>query len=155
MPLNLGSFISFDPTKIDKLALRKWLVQGAGLLEPAVITPGNFDKLFFDNLDSLIEKLINQAAQENGVLVVGTAGEISISGEHEVTQGELSTYLATFTNAPQESQDILRKNPKLVRRLQKFSKEDQQMIVGNPFLLMALQVLLPIIFQFLMNRFKN
>lgn len=160
MPFNIGSLVQFDRSKLDMVAFRKWLVSGAQLLEPAVVTPGNIDKvLFFDNLEGLVEKLINQVSNENHLVVGGAmpsegviiAGDATVG---EISTGEVSQYLSQFSNVSAETQEILRANPHLVRRLQKFSKEDQEKIVGNPLLLLALQILLPILFQFLLNRFK-
>lgn len=138
----LKDYIGFDASKLDKAALRKWLVEGAKILEPAVITPLNLDKYFFDNLESLVEKLIKQES-ENGPLVVGDA---------EVTAADVSTYLATFANAPAKSQQILKDNPRLLKKLQRFSREDQEKIVGNPLLLMALQLLIPFLFELFFKR---
>lgn len=165
MPIKFGNLISFDVTKIDKTKLKAWVLGGAQLLEPAVITPGNMDKLLFDNLDWLVASLIDQVSQENSLLVVGGAmpsedhliagvGHGDSNSDVLVTQGEVSAYLSQFTNVSAEVQQILKDKPHLVRRLQKFSKEEQQKIVGNPLLLLALQTLLPILFQFLLNRFK-
>lgn len=148
MAFDWKNFISFDTTKLDKVAFKKWLLSGAQLLEPAVITPGNLDKvLLFDNLEKLSDSIFNQFVEEinNGPLIVG---------EVAATAGEVSQYLSKFSSVPEETQAILRDNPKLIRRLSKFSEEDQQMIVGNPFLLLALQTLLPLLFEFLLNRFK-
>lgn len=161
---NLGGLIGFDRSKLDKVAFRKWLVSGAMLLEPAVITPGNLDKvLFFDNIEGIVEKLINQVSAED-LLIVGGAmptEEILIAGSHgdtaatpTVSEGEVTQYLSQFSNVSAEVQQIFKEKPHLVRRLQKFSKEDQALIVGNPLLLLALQYVLPILFQLLMNRFK-
>lgn len=139
----LKDYIGFDSSKLDKVALRKWLVDGAKILEPAVITPLNLDKYFFDNLESMVEKLIKQEA-EKGPLVVGDSAEVSVS--------EFNTYLGTFPNISAESKRILSDNPKLIRKLQKFSREDQEKIVGNPMLLMMLQLLLPFLFKLFFNR---
>lgn len=138
----LKDYVGFDASKLDKVALRKWLVDGAKILEPAVITPLNLDKYFFDNLESMVEKLIKQEA-ETGPLVVGDA---------EVTAAEVSQYLGTFANAPAKSQQILKDNPRLLKKLQRFSREDQEKIVGNPLLLMALHLLLPFLFELLFKR---
>lgn len=155
MPLNISSFISFDASKLDKVAFRKWIVDGAKLLEPPIITPMNVDKFLFDNLDMMIGKLIDQFQNEGPLVVGATApGDFLLSGESPVSQGDVVAYLAGFPGAPAESHQILKDNPHLVRRLQKFSKSEQELIVGNPLLLLALQVLLPLLFQFLLNRFK-
>lgn len=149
--------ISFDATKIDKAKFKAWALDGAKLLEPAVITPGNVDKLLFDNIDWLLASLIDQVSNEN-LLIVGGAmpseGELIAGGAGDVSTGEVSQYLSQFPGVSAETQEILRSNPHLVRRLKKFSKEEQEKIVGNPLLLLALQTLLPILFQFLLSRFK-
>lgn len=150
MAFDWKNLVSFDKTKLDRTAFKNWVVSGAQLLEPAIITPGNLDKvLFFDQLGRLADgSLFNVFVDElsnNGPLVVGDVS---------VTAGEVSQYLSKFSSVPEETQAILRDNPKLIRRLSKFSEEDQQMIVGNPFLLLALQTLLPLLFEFLLNRFK-
>ncbi|MBL8824877.1 MAG: hypothetical protein JNJ77_19985 [Planctomycetia bacterium] len=155
MPLNLGSLISFDSSKIDKVALRKWLVSGAQLLEPAVITPGNIDKMLFDNIDWLAANLIDQISKEGGTLIVGDHGEVGSSSDGEVSQADLNEYMGRFASAPEESKAILRRNPRLVKRLEKFSQADQEKIVGNPLLLLALQTLLPILFLFLLKKFSS
>lgn len=134
----LKDYISFDASKLDRTKLKAWVIDGAKLLEPPIITPFNIDKQFFDNLDWLVDALIKQAVTPNGPLVVGDA---------EVTAADVSAYLGTFANAPAESQKILTDNPRLIRKLQKFSREDQEKIVGNPLLLMALQILLPFLFK--------
>ena len=54
MSFRFGSLIQFDASKIDKTQLRQWLVAGAKLLEPAIITPGNIDQFLFDQLDGLV-----------------------------------------------------------------------------------------------------
>lgn len=119
MPLNLRGLISWDGTKIDRVAFRKWLMGGAAIIEPALITPGNIDKLLFDNLDSLVEKLINQVSTEDPLVV----------GDVAVSEAEVDTYAASFANISEETRAILKDNPHLVKRLQKFSREDQEMIV--------------------------
>lgn len=148
MALDFKSLVSFDITKIDKASFKKWVISGAQLLEPAVITPGNIDKvLLFDNLEKLIDPIFKQLLEEaHNPLVVG---------DIPASSGEVSQYLSRFSSVPEETQAILRDNPKLIRRLAKFSEEDQKMIVGNPFLLLVLQTLLPLLFEFLLNRFKG
>jgi len=147
MAFDFKGLVSFDITKIDKAAFKKWVISGAQLLEPAVITPGNLDKiLLFDNLEKLIDPIFNQLLEE--------AHQPLVVGDVVVTTGDVSQYLSKFSSVPEETQQILRDNPKLIRRLSKFSEEDQKMIVGNPFLLLALQTLLPLLFEFLLNRFK-
>lgn len=138
----LKDYISFDVTKLDKVKLRAWVIDGAKLLEPAVITPLNLDKQLFDNLDWLVDLIIKQAVVP-GPLVVG---------DTEVTAADVATYLGTFASAPAESQKILKDNPRLIRKLEKFSREDQEKIVGNPLLLLALQVLLPFLFNLFFKR---
>lgn len=147
--------VDFDVTKLDKVAFRKWLVEGARLLEPPIVTPFNVDKFVFDNLDMLIGKIIDQLGVEKP-LVVGAAspGEFLLVGEAPVSQGDVIAYLSQFPAASAEVQQMLKAKPYLVRRLQKFTKEEQELIVGNPFLLLALQVLLPILFKLLLNRFS-
>lgn len=156
---NLGGLVSFDRSKIDKVAFRTWIVSGAMLLEPAVITPGNIDKvLFFDNLEGIVEKLINQVSAEDSLLVVGApmpSDQVLFAGDNvSVSQAEVTQYLSQFPGVSAEVQQMLSEKPYLVRRLKKFSHADQQLIVGNPLLLLALQALLPILFQILLNRFK-
>jgi len=149
MPFDFKGLISFDTSKLDKAAFKKWIISGAQLLEPAVITPGNLDKvLLFDNLEKLTEPLFNQFIDELNNPTPLVVGDVPVSA------GEVSMYLAKFPGVSAETQQILRDNPKLIRRLSKFSEEDQAMIVGNPFLLLALQTLLPLLFEFLLNRFK-
>ena len=149
MPLDWKKFVSFDASKLDKVAFKKWVISGAQLLEPAVITPGNIDKvLFFDNLERLIDPLFSQLVEElngPGPLVVGDA---------PVSAMDVNQYLMNFSDVPEETKAILHDNPKLIRRLAKFSKADQNLIVGNQLLLLALHTLLPLLFEFLLNRFK-
>jgi len=150
MAFDLKGLISFDATKLDKAAFKKWAVSGAQLLEPAIITPGNLDKvLFFDNLEKLIDPLFKQLVDELNnptPLVVG---------ESPVSAADVSNYLGKFSDVPDETKQILRDNPKLIKRLAKFNEEEQKMIVGNPLLLLALQVLIPMLFELFLNRFKG
>ncbi len=155
MPLNLGGLVKFDLTKLDRVKFKTWLIAGAQLLEPAVITPGNMDKLLFDNLDGLIDRSIDIFSKEDGVLIVGDASGLMISGEPPVTTAQVNMFLAKFENVPEASVHALRDNPSLVRKLEKFSMADQKLIVGNPLLLLALQTLLPFLMQILLNRFKG
>lgn len=155
MPLNLGSLIKFDASQLDKVKLRQWLVDGIKLLEPAIITPGNVDKYFFDNLDGLFQRLIDSIAAQDGTLVVGHEGNFVLAGEQPVSHQELNQYLESFPGLPIASSEIVRANPRLIRRLKQFSRKDQELIVGNPLLLVALQVLLPILFQLLFNHFRQ
>lgn len=154
MPLRIGSLVQFDISKMDKAQLRQWLIQGATLLEPAVITPGNFDKLLFDNLDGLFQRIMDAIASQDGSLIVGSGADVLLGGELPVSALELSQYLASFSTITDEAREILYAHPHLIRRLQRFSRADQEMIVSNPWLLIALQLLLPILFQLLMNQFK-
>lgn len=150
MAFDLKGLISFDATKLDKAAFKKWAVSGAQLLEPAIITPGNLDKvLFFDNLEKLIDPLFKQLVDELNnptPLVVGEA---------PVSAADVSNYLGKFSDVPDETKQILRDNPKLIKRLAKFNEKEQKMIVGNPLLLLALQVLIPMLFELFLNRFKG
>jgi len=150
MAFDLKGLISFDATKLDKAAFKKWAVSGAQLLEPSIITPGNLDKvLFFDNLEKLIDPLFKQLVDELNnptPLVVG---------ESPVSAADVSNYLGKFSDVPDETKQILRDNPKLIKRLAKFNEEEQKMIVGNPLLLLALQVLIPMLFELFLNRFKG
>lgn len=155
MPLNLGSLVKFDASQLDKVKFRQWLVEGVKLLEPAIITPGNIDKYLFDNLEGLFQRLIDSIAAQDGKLIVGTEGDFMLAGELPVSAVELSQYLAGFAMLSAESEEMLRANPRLIRRLKQFSRTDQEMIVGNPLLLMALQVLLPLLFQLLFNHFRD
>lgn len=150
MPFDIKSLFSFDATKLDKDAFKKWLLAGAQLLEPAVITPGNLDKiLFFDNLERLSDGLFSQFQDE-----LATDGKI-IVGDAVVTISDVDEYLGKFGDVPLQTREVLRSDPRLIRRLAKFSEEDQKLIVGNPLLLLALQTLLPILFKFLLNRFND
>lgn len=155
MPLNLGSLVKFDASQLDKVKFRQWLVEGVKLLEPAIITPGNIDKFLFDNLEGLFQRLIDSIAAQDGTLVVGSEGDFILAGELPVSAQELSQYVASFSNISGESREILQTHPRLIRRLKQFSRADQEMIVGNPLLLIALQVLLPMLFQLLFNHFRN
>ena len=155
MPLNLGSLLKFDASQLDKVKLRQWLVEGVRLLEPAIITPGNIDKFLFDNLEGLFQRVIDSIAAQDGTLVVGSEGDFILTGELPVSSVELSQYLASFPGLSAESSEILRAHPRLIRRLKQFARKDQEMIVGNPLLLIALQVLLPILFQLLFNHFRR
>ena len=150
----LKGFVSFDMTKLDRAALKAWLISGAMLLEPVVISPGNVDKFLFDNLGNIVDKLITQMSNEQGTIIVGDNGQLQISGDLPVTSAELSQYIALYPSMHEKSRAILSDDPNLIRRLSKFSSEDQKLIVGNPLLLLALQALLPILFQLLLNRFK-
>lgn len=154
MPLRIGSLVQFDVSKIDKAQLRQWLISGAILLEPAVITPGNIDKLLFDNLDGLFQRIIDAIASQDGSLIVGSTSDVLLGGELPVSALELSQYLAGFPTLSDEAREILYAHPHLIRRLQRFSRADQEMIVSNPWLLIALQALLPILFQLLLNHFR-
>jgi hypothetical protein len=155
MSLNLGSLVKFDASQLDKVKFRQWLVEGVKLLEPAVITPGNIDKFLFDNLEGLFQRLIDSIAAQDGALVVGSEGDFILAGELPVSNQELSQYLASFPGLSVEASEIVRSNPRLIRRLKQFARKDQELIVGNPLLLIALQVLLPMLFQLLFNHFRN
>ena len=152
MPWNIGSFIQWDASKIDRVKLRRWLVEGAKLLEPAIITPGNVDQFLFDQLDGLIERILDGISHEDGSLIVGdmmlTAGELPVS------MAEVSQFLASFPEASDAVRDMIRENPALVRRLAKFTRADQELIMSNPLLLAALKFLLPLLFQLLLRRFR-
>ncbi len=87
-------------------------------------------------------------------MIVGTDGAMLMAGELPVSMQEVSQYLARFPAMPDACREFLRENLRLIRRLQRFSESDQQMIVSNPLLLIALQTLLPLLFQLLLNRFK-
>lgn len=155
MPLNLGSLVKFDASQLDKVKFRQWLVEGVKLLEPAIITPGNIDKYLFDNLEGLFQRLIDSISAQDGKLIVGSEGDFILAGELPVSSVEMSQYLASFPGLSTESVEILRAHPRLIRRLKQFSRADQQLIVSNPLLLMALQVLLPLLFQLLFNHFRQ
>ncbi|MBL8822171.1 MAG: hypothetical protein JNJ77_06245 [Planctomycetia bacterium] len=155
MPWNFGSLVRFDASLLDKVKLRRWLVEGAQLLEPAIITPGNIDKLLFDHLDDVFQRIVDAIASSEGTLLVGSDGDLLLAGELPVSAAELSQYLASFANLPEASREILKEHPRLMRRLQQFSRADQELIVGQPFLLIALQLLLPLLFQLLFNRFRK
>ena len=154
MSFRFGSLIQFDASKIDKTQLRQWLVAGAKLLEPAIITPGNVDHFLFDQLDGLFQRIIDSISTQDGTMIVGTDGAMLMAGELPVSMQEVSQYLARFPAMLDACRELLRENPRLIRRLQRFSESDQQMIVSNPLLLIALQTLLPLLFQLLLNRFK-
>lgn len=154
MSFRFGSLIQFDASKIDKTQLRQWLVAGARLLEPAIITPGNIDQFLVDQLDGLFQRIIDSISTQDGAMIVGTAGAMLMAGELPVSMQEVSQYLARFPAMPDACREFLRENLRLIRRLQRFSESDQQMIVSNPLLLIALQTLLPLLFQLLLNRFK-
>jgi hypothetical protein len=153
MPWNLGSFIQWDGSKIDRVKLRKWLLDGAMLLEPAIITPGNLDQLLFEQLDGLIQRIIDGISREDGSLIVGDA--MLAAGEWPVSMAEVSQFLASFPEASDMVREMIRENPALVRRLAKFTRADQELIMGNPLLLAALQMLLPLLFQLLLRRFRE
>lgn len=155
MPLNLGSLVKFDASQLDKVKFRQWLVEGVKLLEPAIVTPGNIDKYLFDNLEGLFQRLIDSISAQDGKLIVGSEGDFILACELPVSSVELSQYLASFPGLSAESVEILRAHPRLIRRLKQFSRADQQLIVSNPLLLMALQVLLPLLFQLLFNHFRR
>lgn len=154
-------FFKFDPTKIDRVALKKWLIDGGKLLEPAVITPGNLDKMLFDNLDWIVDNLISQISNESapgGGIEVGASFEDAVFGlknGDEVSEVEMTTYLSKFSNVPEQSRKLLKDNPKLLRRIQKFTPEQQEKIVGNPLLILALQTLLPLLFELFFKKFIN
>jgi len=154
MSFRFGSLIQFDASKIDKIQLRQWLVAGAKLLEPAIITPGNIDQFLFDQLDGLFQRIIDSISAQDGAMIVGTDGAMLMAGELPVSMQEVSQYLSRFPTMPDACREFLRENPRLIRRLQRFSESDQQMFVSNPLLLIALQTLLPLLFQLLLNRFK-
>ncbi|MFO0812390.1 MAG: hypothetical protein U0796_04175 [Gemmatales bacterium] len=155
MPLGFGSLVQFDASKIDKTRLRQWLVEGAMLLEPAIITPSNLDKLLFDQLDTLFQRIIESITREEGALVVGQSGEMLFAGERPPTMAEVSQYLANFPGASEAAREMIRESPALLRRLQRFTRSDQELIMSSPLLLMALQMLLPMLFQLLLNRFRT
>jgi hypothetical protein len=155
MSYRFGPFIQFDASKIDKAALRQWLVSGVKLLEPAIITPGNIDQFLFEQLDGLLQRIIDGISKQDGTMIVGSDGAMLFAGELPVSMQEVSQFLSRYPGMPEACREMLRENPRIIRRLAKFSEADQQLIVSNPLLLIALQTLLPLLFQLLMNRFKD
>lgn len=134
-------FISIDKTKLDKAKVIAWLADGGKLLEPAIITPGNIDKVFLDRLDFFLQSAWDVFfAREDGELVVGAATMTA------------AQYLHQFVEVPQECRELIEKNPRLIEKLSIYSYKEQVEIMKNPMLLLALQYLLPILFQLLFKK---
>lgn len=139
--LSVVDFLKFDRTKLDAVAFRKWLIDGIMLLEPAIITPGNVDKFIIDQLEGLLERVFKVAESDNDFIVVGAS-----------TGNDVDEYITNFGDLPEESVKILKNNPSLVKRLKRLKQDDQVLVAKNPFLLLALQTLLPLLFKLLLNK---
>lgn len=139
--LSIVDLFKFDRTKLDAAAFRKWVIDGIMLLEPAIITPGNVDKFIFDQLEGLLERVFKVAESDNDFLVVGA-----------FAASETDEFIANFGEMPEESVKILKNNPSLVKRLKRLKQDDQVLVAKNPFLLLALQTLLPLLFKLLLNK---
>ena len=139
--LSIVDFLKFDRTKLDAVAFRKWVIDGIMLLEPAIITPGNVDKFIIDQLEGLLDRVFKVAESDNDFLVVGAS-----------SASETDEFIANFGELPEESVKILKNNPSLVKRLKRLKQDDQVLVAKNPFLLLALQTLLPLPFNLLLNK---
>ena len=149
------SFLRFDASRISRADLRQWLVQGVKLLEPAVITPGNVDRFVFDQLEKLFQRIIEGIQREETSWIVGSDSALALGGEQPVTLQEIQQYLARFPAIPEASRELLYAQPRLLQRLQRFSESDQQLITSHPLLLLVVQLLLPVLLELLLNRFRE
>ena len=68
------------------------------------------------------------------------------------TGNDVDEYITNFGDLPEESVKILKNNPSLVKRLKRLKQDDQVLVAKNPFLLLALQTLLPLLFKLLLNK---
>lgn len=132
-----------DITKMDKAKMKSAAALAADAMKPTTKFLADLDDMLWDQLKNVANTYIDK---------IGVADLHPTVGDVDYTATDVDQYLSGFTGVDPDYKKKLKAKPRLLNLIKKeFTQEEQAKMVGNPFLLVLLQLLGPLVIEWIKN----